>query len=91
MPISVVGGAYYAKEDYGNAITDYTQAIKLNPEFAEAYSWLAQAYCRRGEAYLRGFDYDNAIENFTQAIKLNPDFADAYYNRGLKLLCQRQL
>ena len=32
------GDQYAAAQDYDRAISDYTQAIKLNPDYAEAYN-----------------------------------------------------
>ena len=57
------------------AIKDYHEAIRLNPQSAEAY-------------YKRGFVYQNlgqgerAIEDFDEAIRLNPNDAYAYLLRG---------
>jgi tetratricopeptide (TPR) repeat protein len=55
------------------AIADFTQAIKLKPDYVEAY-------------YLRGrllqsTDKAGALADYNQAIKLNPKFADAYLGR----------
>ena len=58
------------------AIEEYTQAIKLKPDYAEAY-------LGRGNAYYDKGDYDHAIADYGQAIKLRPDYARAYDNRGL--------
>jgi tetratricopeptide (TPR) repeat protein len=69
------GISFYYKKDYGRAIADYTQTIKLKPEFADAYA-------NRGLAYYHKKDYDRAILDFNQAIKLKPDYADAYFLRG---------
>ena len=57
------------------AIEDYTQAIRLNPHDAVAYS-------NRGLAYAELKDYRKAIEDQTQAIRLNPELGVAYFNRG---------
>ena len=57
------------------AIEDYTEAIALNPEFAEAYY-------QRGLAYSKKSEIELAIVDYTQAIALKPDYADAYYHRS---------
>jgi tetratricopeptide (TPR) repeat protein len=62
--------------DFDGAIDDCTEAIRLNPHFAEAYNW-------RGSAYLGKDDYVNATGDFSEAIRLEPGYATAYYNRGL--------
>jgi len=72
------GFTYIVKEEYTQAIHDYTQAIELNPDFALAYN-------NRGTAYERSGDYVQAIDNFTQAIELDPDLPLALYNRALAL------
>ena len=59
------------------AIADYTQAIQLNPNFAEAY--IGRAICK-GELN----DHNGAIADNTQAIKLNPNHLQmVFYNRGI--------
>ncbi|MDR1252107.1 MAG: tetratricopeptide repeat protein [Treponema sp.] len=70
------GNAYYDKGDYDRAIADYTQAIRLDPNFAEAYF-------NRGDAFDEKGDYDTAIADYTQAIRLDPNYTRAYYYRGI--------
>ncbi|CEJ44475.1 TPR repeat-containing protein [Umezakia ovalisporum] len=55
---------------------DYTQAIKLNPNYADAYY-------NRGIFYYSQGEWDLAVADFTQAIKLNPNYAGAYFCRGV--------
>ena len=74
-PITIVAGLYYLKGEYDSAIVDYTKAIELNPDYAEAYN-------NRGVAYHLKKEYDSAIIDFSKAIELNPDYAIAYNNRG---------
>lgn len=58
------------------AIRVATQAIALDPQFADAY-------VRRGIAYgLRG-ENSRAIDDFTEAIRLDPESTLAYANRGI--------
>jgi len=49
---------------------DFNQAIRLDPNNADAYY-------RRGDAYFWKQDYDRAIVDFNQAIRLDPNNADA--------------
>jgi len=57
------------------AIDDYTQAITLKPDYAEAYS-------NRGIVRADLGDRQAAIQDYNQVIKLKPDYADADNNRG---------
>ncbi len=70
------GIAYYYLKKHQQAIKDYTQTIKLNPQDAKAFY-------NRGNAYKNLKDYQQAIKDYTQAIKLNPKDTDAYASRGI--------
>ena len=70
------GLAYSDKGENDRAIADYTEAIRLDPKYANAYINRGLAYREKGET-------DRAIADFTEAIRLDPKFADAYVNRGL--------
>ena len=63
------------KGDLDRAITDFDQAIALNPEYANAYSGRGTAYGKKG-------DFDRAITDFDQAIAINPEYAVGYEYRG---------
>src|SRR5262245_52849608 len=58
------------------AIADYTTAIQLKPDYAEAYNDRGFAY------YLKG-DFERAIADFTRAIELRPNYPRAYNSRGV--------
>ncbi len=55
------------------AIQGYQDALKLNPNFAEAHSNLGLAYIAAGK-------YDEALKECTTAIKLKPDLVVAHNN-----------
>lgn len=69
----------YDKQQAGDtegAIADYTEAIRLNPNFATAFF-------NRGLIRREKNNFDGAIADYTEAIRLNPNFAEAYSSRGL--------
>jgi tetratricopeptide (TPR) repeat protein len=78
------GKAFYEKGDVENAITNFDKAIKLNPNFTEAYTYRGFAYGQQG-AYLL------AIDDFDRALQLKPDYADAYLGRGIAYYYQGDL
>ena len=58
------------------AISDYTQAIAINPNDANAY--YSRGISRRDLK-----DYQGAISDYSKAIEINPQYALAYSNRGI--------
>ena len=61
--------------DLDNAIKDFTKAIALEPDFADAY-------LKRGQVYHDKRDYKRAVLDFTKLVELKPDDAHAYVLRG---------
>lgn len=66
------------------AIEYYEQAIARDPEFALAYSGLADAQALQGVFGLRTPReiYPVALENAARALQLDPDLAEAHATRG---------
>jgi tetratricopeptide (TPR) repeat protein len=62
--------------DHDEEFRCFSQAIRLKPDFAEAY-------INRGYALAAKGDHDGALKDYTEAIRLKPDFAEAYNNRGI--------
>jgi len=62
--------------NYNRAISDFTEAIKLDPNCYDAYFY-------RGWAYGETKRYVNSIADYTQYIKIYPNSSAAYYNRGI--------
>ncbi|PPJ63175.1 tetratricopeptide repeat protein [Cuspidothrix issatschenkoi] len=69
------GDLAYQQQDYQQAITNFTQAVKKNPKYAKGYVNL-------GNARYNLNDYEGALANYNQALKLNPQEVKAYVNRG---------
>ena len=65
-----------AKDSDVEKIEACKQAVKTNPDYADAHANL-------GDAYQASFMYEEAIESYKQAIRINPDNALAHYNLGV--------
>lgn len=75
LAFNEIGNAYNRSGDQDHAIESYGEAIRLNPNFADAYF-------DRGTAHDFKYEYELAIKDFSKAIKLRPDDANAYLYRG---------
>jgi tetratricopeptide (TPR) repeat protein len=71
-------------KDYVGAVSDYKQAIFLNPKLSEAYANL-------GLVKFIQYDLAGAVLDYNQSIILNPKLAIAYANRGGIKAKQRDL
>lgn len=65
----------YKKEDFYGAITDYTNAIGINPKYGGAYNG-------RGSAKAELKDYYGAIADFSIAIEIDPSDDNSIWDRG---------
>ena len=63
------------QEKFAEAVILFDQAVKLKPDFAEAYD-------RRGVARTKMLQYGSALRDIRHAIELRPEFADAYIHRA---------
>ncbi|MDR1220218.1 MAG: tetratricopeptide repeat protein [Treponema sp.] len=68
--------AYADKKDFDRAIADYTEAIRLDPNYATAY------YNRGLASYYKG-DYARAHADWEKALQLNPNDTTARDNLEL--------
>jgi|SRR4028118_62824 Tfp pilus assembly protein PilF len=64
------------ERDFEGALENFDRAIKLNPDYANAYNNRANVRHELG-------DSPGAIEDYTQAILLNPNCSDFHKNRGI--------
>ncbi len=57
------------------ATSHFSEAIRVNPKYANGYN-------NRGIAYIKLGKYECATKNLNKAIRLKPDHAPCYYHRG---------
>ncbi|MGD1152248.1 MAG: tetratricopeptide repeat protein [Syntrophales bacterium] len=66
------------------AISHYTEALRIDPNLSDSYNNMGLALTKRGSA-------DEAIPNFLKAIRINPNHAAAHYNLGTVLASRGKL
>lgn len=67
----LLGNYYYKQQKYSEAITQYTKAIALSPDFSAPYNNLGYSYRAIGK-------YDEAAKTFQQYIQLIPNDPNPY-------------
>jgi tetratricopeptide (TPR) repeat protein len=67
--------AVYRTGAYDRAIQDFTAAIRLKPDYPNAFN-------NRGSAYVEEEHLDRAIQDFDEAVRLQPNNAMALRNRA---------
>lgn len=66
------GNTWYIKKDYDKAITDYSKALKIKPDYE-------LALYNRGSALVSKRNYDEAIKDYNKVIDLKSEYVDIYY------------
>jgi tetratricopeptide (TPR) repeat protein len=77
------GLAYAKRGDLKDAIADFDQAIRLNPQSARPYNDGGITYARQG-------NFNLAIADFDRAIRLDPTYVLAFRNRGFTYYAKRE-
>jgi len=75
---NITGAANAGLMKFDAAIESYKKALKINPDYADAYYNMAIVLNDKGESEL-------ALEGYRQALKIKPNYADAYINMGVIL------
>ncbi len=69
------GEGWLRKGEWDNAIKDFTECIRLDPNIKEGYN-------SRGIAWKGKKDYEKAVADYNEAIRLDPKYVNAYICRG---------
>ena len=70
-----VGGALRDEGQLEEALSEYDEAIRLDP-------LLASAYTNPGKTYFAQAQFQRAMQDYNEAIRLSPRIAEVYYVRG---------
>lgn len=70
-----IGMAYDRAEMYENAVEEFNEALRLDPDYIEVLNNLAVTYHRMGLV-------DEAIERLKEALRLRPGYPEALCNLG---------
>jgi tetratricopeptide (TPR) repeat protein len=76
--IMVEGNEYLDKRNYSMALNHYDQAIKIDPNYTDAWN-------NKGIALHNLRKFKEAIDCCDMAIKINPNYTDAWNNKGVSL------
>jgi len=76
------GNENLSKDNFDQAIVDFTKALELNPNDANVYYYRGLAHY--GISVMRNDapSIDRAIGDYNQALKLNPDYVEVYNARS---------
>ncbi|MEQ9437832.1 MAG: tetratricopeptide repeat protein [Cyclobacteriaceae bacterium] len=69
------GVSKFKEQLYGQAVEDFTTALKYDKNYAIAYS-------NRGYVHAKRKEYVEALADLNKAVKLNPKYAKAYQHRA---------
>lgn len=79
----LAGNRKFSQQKYLAAMTDYKQALQLNPKMAKAYHNL-------GNVNYILQNYEDALINFTKAIELSPNDPEPLSSRGALFFALRE-
>lgn len=80
-PYNLLGCALQQSGKFAEAIGQFEEALRVDPDYAEAHgNW--------GNTLLQAGKLEEAMEQWEQAVRLQPNYPQAHYNLGLGLARQ---
>jgi len=79
-----LGEALLEKGRTGEAMSQFQQALRINPDSVEAHNNVGSIFERTGR-------YPEAIEEYRQALRIAPESVDVHMNIGIALAMDKQL
>ncbi|HET8781155.1 MAG TPA: tetratricopeptide repeat protein [Pyrinomonadaceae bacterium] len=76
------GKQLYRDDQDTEAVAAFEQAVKLDPDLAEAHFRLALSYEAVGKSENAESEYKKSVETYKKHLDANPDDAEAHYNLG---------
>ena len=76
------GKQLYRDDQDTDAVAAFQQAVKLDPDLAEAHFRLGLGYEAVGKSQEAESEYKKAVETYKKYFEGNPDDAEAHYNLG---------
>ena len=73
-----LGDVYEAQNVWGLAITNYRQALAMQPDSPDA----AMTYYRIGQLHFKARQWNESFAGFQKATELDPTLQDAWYQQG---------
>ncbi|MCY4544912.1 MAG: tetratricopeptide repeat protein, partial [Gemmatimonadetes bacterium] len=73
-----LGDVYEAQNVWGLAITNYRQALAMEPDSPDA----AMIYYRIGQLHFKARQWNESYDGFRKATELDPTLKDAWYQQG---------
>ena len=80
---NILGAANAGLGQLDVAIANYKKAIKIQPDYAEAYFNMGSVFQEKG-------NLEKAIKSYNRALAIQPDYYEALYNIGLSFHGQGQ-
>ena len=78
------GKAFHKQGKFDDAVQEFKEALKINPNLEEAYPDLATAHYDLGNIYHNQGKSDDAVQEYKKSLMINPNNAWAHYILGVE-------